>query len=94
MSELSLRYDEIEPDRRSELQLLDKTTLIEKILELESQVLFDPEVLVDETKDLVEEYETRRRIIDFVEANHPELSRGEKRELVMQHLVFVSAMRP
>jgi len=94
MSDLPLRYDEIESDRRSELQLLDKVALIEKVVEYESQVLFDPQVLIDETRDLVEEYETRRRIIDFVEANHPDKTRAERRQLARDLEIFVGHVRP
>lgn len=66
MSNLPLRYDVIEPDRRSELQLLDKQTLIEKVVDYEAQILFDPVVLVDEVSDLVKYLETRRRVLDYV----------------------------
>lgn len=94
MSDLPLRYDDIESDRRSELQLLDKVTLIEKIVELESQVIFDHEVLVDEVTAMVESYETRRRVIDYVEANHADEDESSRKRIIRDLLVFVDAVRP
>lgn len=94
MSDLPLRYDAVETDRRSELNLLDKATLIEKIIECESQVIFDHEVLVDEVTALVEAYETRRRVIDFVEANHADDDEVTRKRLARDLLVFVDSVRP
>lgn len=92
MTNRPLRYQEIEPDRRSELRLLDKTTLIEKILEYESQVLFDPQVLVDETTSLVRYLETRRRVIDYVETSFPDAEPALRRHLARNLLLIVTAV--
>lgn len=94
MSDMSLRYEEIEPDRRSELRLLDQETLIEKVLEMESQILFDPKVLVDETAAMVETFEVRRRVIDFVKANHSDDDDFTQRRMIRDLLIFVNLVRP
>lgn len=94
MSYLPLRYEAISSDRRSELEMLDKSTLIDRILEIESQVIFDYQVSIDEVSELIETYETRRRVIDFVHANHPDKDPDEKRKMIRDLLVFVNAVRP